>query len=108
MFKKKTRCKIKHETLKIEKIQAVRAMYVHPGNPESQEVEIRLRTDEGELLELRLESRFVPQLLQDIGDGHGSRLWVRHRSPSLRDGLRHPGAVQEGRCLRSASPRGTR
>jgi hypothetical protein len=66
MFKKKTRCKIKHETLKIEKIQAVRAMYVHPGNPESQEVEIRLRTDEGELLELRLESRFVPQLLQEL------------------------------------------
>lgn len=58
------------ENLTIMKCQAVRAMYQHPGNPETFEVEVKLLTDNGERLDLRLPSRAVPQLIQELSNAY--------------------------------------
>lgn len=54
------------QSLRIKKIKGSRAVYVHPGNAETNEVEIRMVTEDGERLDLQVPSRLIPELLRDL------------------------------------------
>jgi hypothetical protein len=58
------------ETLRIGKARACRAVYVRPGNPEEQEIEIQLITEDGERLDLRIKTKVAASLMLDMRDAY--------------------------------------
>lgn len=73
------------ETLRIQKVRASRAVYVRPGNPEEQEVELALITEDGERLDLRMRTGLVRQLILDLMDSYEAI------APPLNRGSRNAG-----------------
>lgn len=60
----------KRESIRVAKIRASRAIYVRPGNPDEQEVELQLITEDGERLDLRMRTGVVRQLILDLNDSY--------------------------------------
>lgn len=58
----------KRESLRIKKVQAARAVFMDGNGTE--EIEIRLRTDDGERLDLQLPYRLAPRLVQELMIAH--------------------------------------
>jgi hypothetical protein len=58
------------QSLRIQKVRASRAIYVRPGNPDEQEVELQLTTEDGERLDLRMRTGLVRQLILDLSDSY--------------------------------------
>jgi hypothetical protein len=58
------------DTLRVQRIRASRAIYIRPGNPEEQEIELQLITEDGERLDLRMRTGLARQLILDLSDSY--------------------------------------
>lgn len=58
------------ESLRIKKVRAARCLYM--DGPGTQEIEIRLMTEDGEILDLQLPFQVAPKLIGELTDAYES------------------------------------